>query len=232
MQVRIRPIIVGVLVGAILSGAASAQTGPGASEVAAYDGLLAAAATGDVAKIGALIAAGANPDVRDGFGRTPLMVTAFRHDVDAARALLAAGADVDALERQRYDALTIAAVEDDLAMVELLIAGGANTGQTTSPYDGTALIASAHLGHVAVVEALIAGGAPLDHVNNLNWTALIEAIVLGDGGPDHLAIVRALLDAGADPNLADGAGARPLLLAGARGYEAMATAIRAAGGHP
>lgn len=47
-----------------------------------------------------------------------------------------------------------------------------------------ALIAAAHLGHVEVVKALIAGKAPLDRVNNLNWTALIESIVLGDGGPN------------------------------------------------
>ena len=117
-------------------------------------------------------------------------------------------------------------------MVRLLIAGGANAGLITSPYDGTALIAAAHLGHVAVVEALIAGGAPLDHVNNLGWTALIEAIVLGDGGPDHLAIGRALLAAGADPNLADGSGQTPLALARGRGHAALAAALEAAGGRP
>jgi ankyrin repeat protein len=48
-----------------------------------------------------------------------------------------------------------------------------------------------------VVRQLIAAGAPLDHVNNLHWTAVIEAIVLGDGGPRHQATLKALLDAGA-----------------------------------
>ena len=44
----------------------------------------------------------------------------------------------------------------------------------------------------------------VDHVNNLGWTALLEAVILlSDGGPRHQAIVRMLLDAGADPELAD-----------------------------
>ena len=74
---------------------------------------------------------------------------------------------------------------------------GASAKLTTSRYDGTALIAAAHLGHDGVVRQLIAAGAPLDHVNNLHWTALIEAIVLGDGGRRHQAVVQALLKAGA-----------------------------------
>ena len=39
-------------------------------------------------------------------------------------------------------------------------------------------------------------GASLDHVNNLGWTALIESIMLGDGGPRHTETVRALVEAG------------------------------------
>jgi hypothetical protein len=60
----------------------------------------------------------------------------------------------------------------------------------TSRYDGTALIAAAHLGHDGVVRQLIAAGAPLDHVNNLHWTAVIESIVLGNGGPRHQATLQ------------------------------------------
>jgi ankyrin repeat protein len=69
-----------------------------------------------------------------------------------------------------------------------------------------------------VVRQLIPAGAPLDHVNNLHWTAVIEAIVLGDGGPRHQATLRALLDAGASTQLADRSGRTPLALARSRGY--------------
>jgi ankyrin repeat protein len=91
----------------------------------------------------------------------------------------------------------------------------------TSRYDGTALIAAAHLGHDGVVRQLIKAGAPLNHVNNLHWTALIEAVVLGQGGPRHVATVRALVEAGADKPLTDRDGRTALDLARARGYGEM-----------
>ena len=61
-----------------------------------------------------------------------------------------------------------------------------------------------------VVRELIKARAPLDHVNNLGWTALVEAVILGDGGPRHVETVRALVDAGANVNLADRQGLTPL----------------------
>ena len=91
----------------------------------------------------------------------------------------------------------------------------------TSRYDGTALIAAAHLGHAEIVKILIEAGAPLDHVNNLGWTALIESIVLGDGGPRHTETLRALVEAGADLKIPDRQGQTPLSLAQARGYAEM-----------
>ena len=91
--------------------------------------------------------------------------------------------------------LTIAAVADDSEMVSLAMELGNAPDLVTSVYDGSALIAAAHLGHHDVVARLVAGGAPLDHVNNLAWTALIEAVVLGDGGPDHIRTVQILVDA-------------------------------------
>ena len=94
---------------------------------------------------------------------------------------------------------------------------------------GTALIAAAHLGHVEVVRTLIRAGAPLDHVNNLGWTALIESIVLGDGGPRHTETLRALVEAGADVNLPDRDGRTPLALARGRGYGAMTRLLEQAG---
>ena len=55
--------------------------------------------------------------------------------------------------------------------MRVLLANGASAKLVTSRYDGTELIAAAHLGHDGVVCQLIAAGAPLDHVNNLHWTA-------------------------------------------------------------
>lgn len=198
-----------------------AQTPPGPAEIDSYRGLHAAAARGDVAAIGKLLASGADPEARDGNGRTPLHVAAFASHDDAVRVLIAGAADPNALDNQRYDIVTIAGVADDAPVVRLALSLGADPGAVTSPYDGTALIAAAHLGHVEVVRALIEAGAPLDHVNNLGWTALIEAVVLGDGGPDHVAVAKALVGAGASRGIADRGGMTPLDHARARRYAKM-----------
>src|SRR5215218_5286932 len=114
-------------------------------------------------------------------------------------------------------------------MVRLALALGGSARNVTSPYDGTALIAAAHLGHDEVVRELIRAGAPLDHVNNLGWTALLEAVILGDGGPRHTQTVRALLEAGADARIADREGLTPLAHARRRGYQGMIKLLEAAG---
>lgn len=206
-----------------------AQVPPTATEAAALHGLHAAAHQGDLAAIQRLAANKAALEARDGAGRTPLHVATFARQHQAVQALLQAGADHAALEQGRYDAVTIAAVADDGKTLRVLLAGGASAGLTTSRYDGTALIAAAHLGHEGVVRQLIKAGAPLDHVNNLHWTAVIEAIVLGDGGVRHQATLKALLDAGASTQLTDRSGATPLQLAQARGYTAMVQLLQAAG---
>ena len=208
------------------AGPVRAQTAPSTAEVAAYTGLPRAAALGDTAQIRKLLADGANPNGRDAAGRTPLHAAAFGSHYEAVRALVAGGGDINALENSQYDVITIAAVKDDVRMVKLALELGGNPGLVTSPYRGTALIAAAHLGHDGVVQALIDAGAPLDHVNNLGWTALIEAVILGDGGPRHQRTVKALIAAGADRAIADRSGVTPLQHAQRRAYQEMVAALR------
>lgn len=214
---------------AALAGGAAAQLAPGTGEVAQYTGLLAAAARGDAAEIKRLAAGGADVNARDAYGRTPLHVATFRKNRDAITALVKAGADINAKESDRYDAVTIAAVADDVGTLRMLLQLGASAKQVTSRYDGTALIAAAHLGHDLVVKMLIEAGAPLDHVNNLGWTALIESIVLGNGGRRHVETLRALVHAGANVNLADRNGQTPLALARSRNHAAMVQILEKAG---
>lgn len=219
-----RLTLVTLLIG--LAGPVWAQTAPSPREVSAYNGLFLAAHEGDVVKIEQLVAAGADVHARDTRGRTPVHVAAFASEDDALRALAEAGADMNALENQAYDAVTIAAVADDPELMSLAIELGNDPGLVTSPYLGTALIAAAHLGHAEVVRRLIDAGAPLDHINNLHWTAVMEAVVLGDGGPDHQAVLDALLSAGANRSLADRDGVTPLEHAEARGFAEMAERLR------
>jgi ankyrin repeat protein len=210
-----------------------AQVGPSTEQAARYTGLHAAAHRGDLPALDRLLATRPAPAVlnaRDTQGRTAIHVATFARQREAIRRLAGAGADLQLLEDDRYDAVTIAAVADDEDTLRVLLELGASAKLVTSRYDGTALIAAAHLGHDGVVRQLIAAGAPLDHVNNLHWTALIEAVVLGDGGARHQRTLAALLQAGAKPRLADGSGRTPLQLARGRGYAEMARLLEAAGG--
>lgn len=209
-----------------LANSLQAQTPPSAVQINLYDGLHKAAHEGDETLIRQLVANGANVNAVDSSGRTPAHVAAFASNDDALRALAEAGADMNALEYGLYDVVTIAAVADNPAMVALAIELGNRADNITSIYVGTALIAAAHLGHHEVVEILIDCGAPLDHINNLHWTALIESVVLGDGGPDHLATAKALVKAGADISIGDRNGVTALDHAISLGYSEMQKAIK------
>ena len=212
----------------LFSSTAFAQVQPSQSQLDRYEGLHKAAHENDVETLKQLIQNGADLEARDGSRRTPLHVAAFASNDEALELLAKAGADMNALESGIYDVVTIAAVADDPELMSLALKYGNRSDLTTSIYEGTALIAAAHLGHVEVVQRLIKAGAPLDHVNNLHWTALMEAVVLGDGGTEYIATVEALVQAGANTALADRNGVTPLEHAEQRGYTDIAAIIAAA----
>jgi ankyrin repeat protein len=134
-----------------LAGPGAAQTAPSLVEIAAYEGLHRAAADGDAEAIRDLAAGGADLNARDNAGRTPVHVATFAGQPQALRALAEAGADMNALDGEAYDAVTIAAVADDPELLSLALALGNRPDLVTSRWDGTALIAAAHLGHDEVV---------------------------------------------------------------------------------
>jgi hypothetical protein len=207
-----------------------AQTPPSGHELQIYAGLHAAAATGNVAEIEKLIGEGEKPNLQDASSRTPLIVAAFHRQHAAAQALLRLGADPNARDAEHYDVLTIAAINNDLDMVRIALTGGANPRNITAPHNGTALMAAAHRGHVDIVRALIEANAPLDQANDFGWTALIAAVLLGNGGKDHTATVEALVKAGADTEIADRHGTTALGHARSRGYSDMIRILSAAAG--
>jgi len=193
--------------------------------------LIAAAARGDAEEVSRLLAGGADHGARDRADRTALHHATEGNHVAAALALIAAGADVNASDGASIDHTPYlrAGARGQIEILRAMLDNGADLASTNG-YGGTALIPAAERGHVEAVALLIAAGTRLDHVNRLGWTALLEAIILSDGGPAHQEIVRMLLEAGADPRLADRDGTTPLAHAEERGYAGIAALIRAHGG--
>ena len=96
-------------------------------------------------------------------------------------------------------------------------------------FNGTGLIRAAERGHADVVGRLVQAGIDVDHVNNLGWTALHEAIILGDGSRRYVDTVRVLVAAGADVTLRSRRdGVRPLDHAEAKGHRQIAAVLSAA----
>jgi hypothetical protein len=110
----------------------------------------------------------------------------------------------------------------------MTLANGADL-KSTNRYGGTALIPAAERGHVGTVRTLIEAGVDVDHINNLGWTALLEAVILGNGGREHTEIVQLLVQSPARVDLADGDGVTPLRHARNRGFKEIEAILVAAG---
>jgi ankyrin repeat protein len=76
------------------------------------------------------------------------------------------------------------------------------------------------------VRRVVRTSIDVNHVNDLGWTALLEAVILGDGSKRYQQIVTILLDAGADTQIADRRGVTALQHAARRGHDGVAGIIR------
>ncbi|TXL61208.1 ankyrin repeat domain-containing protein [Aeromicrobium terrae] len=130
-----------------------------------------------------------------------LIAASWKNDVRTARRLVAAGADVNAKDETRQSAYLISTSEGYLGLLELTLDHGADV-DSLDKWNGTGLIRAAERGHHDVVGRLLQTDIDVDHVNNLGWVALHEAIVLGDGSSRYVDTVRALVAGGADVRVA------------------------------
>jgi ankyrin repeat protein len=186
-----------------------------------------AAERGDVEEVRRLLAAGAEVDAREFRGRTAVTAAAMARHAGVVRVLVEAGADVDLQDAERRNALLACGETGDVDVLREVLRADPDLG-ATNRYGGVAHIPASERGHVATVEALLQAGIDVDHVHRLGWTALLEAVMLGDGGPDQQRIVTLLLAAGADQAIADRDGVTALEHARARGYDELVRILTAA----
>lgn len=135
--------------------------------------------------------------------QNPLMIATYQNDYSLAALLVKRGADPNQQDELLNSPFLYAGASGYLDLVKLYLAYGARF-DVYNRYHGTALIPAAEKGHVEVVRLLAhTKNFPINHVNKLGWTALMEAVVLGDGSKDYVEIVNILLKAGADKNIPD-----------------------------
>ncbi|MFK4065790.1 ankyrin repeat domain-containing protein [Streptomyces sp. NPDC029674] len=195
---------------------------------AADQRLLDAARAGNATEVAAALTAGARVETRDTELRSPLLLAALGDHVEAAGVLVAAGADVDAQDHRSDSPWLVTGVTGSVAMLHVLLPAGPDL-KLRNRFGGVSLIPASERGHVAYVrEVLRVTDIDVDHVNDLGWTALLEAVILGDGGRAHQEIVELLLAAGATPDLADRDGGTPLAHAERRGFAEIAELLRRA----
>jgi uncharacterized protein len=187
--------------------------------------LLAAAERGDATAAALAIRAGANLETRDERGRTPLLLAATHDRLGVARLLVYLGADPDALDDQHDTPWLVTGVTGSVDMLEVLLPAKPDV-TIRNRFGGTSLIPASERGHVAYVRRAVRTGIDVNHVNDLGWTALLEAVILGHGSRRYQQIVTILLDAGADPKIADRQGVTALQHAERRGQREVARILR------
>jgi len=193
--------------------------------------LLMAAQRGEIETALKLLQEGVDIHVTDAQGRTPVMIATYKHDTEMVRALIQKGADINMRDSQKENPLLHAGAQGWLDILKLAIEAKADT-TITNRFGGISIIPAAERGHVETVrELLTRTDINVNHVNNLGWTALLEAIVLGDGGQAQQQIVQLLVDHGADVNIPDKDGVTPLRHARERGFMEIERILVKAGGH-
>lgn len=155
---------------------------------------------------------------RDEQKRTALQIAAMNQYYDLVQYLILIGVDLDEQDNMCFNPFLWGCIHNDLKLVKIMVEAGADLRKLTR-FGGNGLTPAAEKGHVAIVEyLLIQTDINPNHTNNLGWTALIEAIILNDGGEAQQRIIELLLSNGASPNMVDAYGKTPLTLAQEKGY--------------
>lgn len=167
------------------------------------------AAVFDSQQIAELVAAEADVNQLNQDGQTPLWTAVRMDQPRAVRALIENGADVnlagEGTEPPILTATFMCHSPADIEIVRVLIDAGADVNTHASRYSETPLHYAGRSGLVTICQALIEAGADVNAVSSSGDTALQSAV--SRGLPE---VARLLLANGADPEIRNHVGFRPI----------------------
>lgn len=158
--------------------------------------LAAAARATDLDQARQLITAGADVNLPEPDGTTPLLWAVYNSSPELVQLLLDAGANPDIANRLAISPLLQASRNGDAGLIRALLASGASLSDN-HPATEPALLAAARAGNPEAVQVLLDAGADANATEPLDQqTALMWAVAAG-----HHDVAKLLLEAGADPKL-------------------------------
>lgn len=187
--------------------------------------------TSDIQGIEMILDKGGEVDTPNDKGETPLLKATQMNQVLIAEMLLKAGADINKQDHIYDSPFLYASAEGRAEILRMMIDYNPNV-RIYNRYGGNGLIPAAEKGHLEnVILLLEKTDMDVNHVNNLGWTALLEAIILTDGGEVFQNIIRTLIAHNANVNLPDKQGLMPLTHARKKGYTQIEKILLEAGAH-
>lgn len=180
----------------------------------------------DISAVKSALENGTDVNTRDRKGRSLLLIATVEKLTEMAKLLITYKADVNLQDNQLDSAFLYAGASGQTELVKLYLENGARF-DVFNRYNGTALIPACERGHVETVKVLAkTKGFPINHVNKLGWTALMEAVILGNGTQKYQEIVQILKDNGADLTIPDHGGKTPLQHAESLGFKEIALILK------
>lgn len=180
----------------------------------------------DIQGVSKALESGVDVNTADNNKRSLLLIATVNQQTGMARLLVKHGANVNHQADNLDSPFLYAGASGQTELVQLFLDHGARF-DLFNRYNGTALIPACERGHVETVKLLAnTKGFPVDHVNRLGWTALMEAILLGDGSKKYQQIVQILKDAEAKLDIPDHDGVMPLQHAQSKGFKEIVNILR------
>lgn len=180
----------------------------------------------DLSGVSDALQKGADANTTDSNRNSLVLIATQKQNIEMVKLLVKHGADVNQQATNLDSAFLYAGATGQTEILKLFLQHGARF-DVFNRYNGSALIPACERGHVATVELLATtNNYPVNHVNRLGWTALMEAVILGDGSKKYQQIVKILKDNGAKMDIPDNDGITPLQHAISRGFTEIAAIIK------